>query len=199
MNWVEVKKIVFRSFFSEFEYLNCSRSGPPVRIRLRSDCSIWSRLWYRFMLPLIQFLFQMTQSMIYFYIFLFVFEKTWNIFFWMRLKQSPYEQAIFRQRDQKSTFEAQNILESRKYSLGLPLKVLKLRIPEMSRKLHFSWPAWRRCDIKNYHTKRGCVFSMVIWPAFLMGQYRVTDHPYHAPQFIPVMRMHCLIWIISLW
>ena len=51
-------------FFSEFEYLNCSRSGPPVRIRLRSDDSIWSSLWYRFMLPFIQFLFQMTQSMI---------------------------------------------------------------------------------------------------------------------------------------
>ena len=25
---------------------------------------------------------------------------------------------------------------------------------------------------------------MVIWPAFRMGQYRVDDHPYHAPQFI---------------
>ena len=25
---------------------------------------------------------------------------------------------------------------------------------------------------------------MVIWPAFRMGQYRVNDHPYHAPQFI---------------
>ena len=24
---------------------------------------------------------------------------------------------------------------------------------------------------------------MVIWPAFRMGQYRVNDHPYHAPQF----------------
>ena len=23
---------------------------------------------------------------------------------------------------------------------------------------------------------------MVIWPAFRMGQYRVNDHPYHAPQ-----------------
>ena len=32
--------------------------------------------------------------------------------------------------------------------------------------------------------KRGCVFPMVIWPAFRMGQYRVNDHPYHAPQFI---------------
>ena len=25
---------------------------------------------------------------------------------------------------------------------------------------------------------------MVIWPAFRMGQYRVNNHPYHAPQFI---------------
>ena len=25
---------------------------------------------------------------------------------------------------------------------------------------------------------------MFIWPAFHMGQYRVNDHPYHAPQFI---------------
>ena len=33
------------------------------------------------------------------------------------------------------------------------------------------------------NNKRGCVFSMVIWPAFRMGQYRVNDHPYHAPQF----------------
>ena len=24
---------------------------------------------------------------------------------------------------------------------------------------------------------------MVIWPAFRMRQYRVNDHPYHAPQF----------------
>ena len=28
-----------------------------------------------------------------------------------------------------------------------------------------------------------CVFPMVIWPAFRMVQYRVNDHPYHAPQF----------------
>ena len=32
-------------------------------------------------------------------------------------------------------------------------------------------------------TKRGCVFSMVNWPAFRMGQYRANDHPYDAPQF----------------
>ena len=32
--------------------------------------------------------------------------------------------------------------------------------------------------------KRGCVFPMVIWPEFRMGQYRVNDHPYHASQFI---------------
>ena len=31
--------------------------------------------------------------------------------------------------------------------------------------------------------KRGCVFPMVIWPEFCMGQYRVNDHLYHAPQF----------------
>ena len=31
--------------------------------------------------------------------------------------------------------------------------------------------------------KRGCVFPTVIWPAFRTGQYRVNDHPYHAPQF----------------
>ena len=24
---------------------------------------------------------------------------------------------------------------------------------------------------------------MVIWPEFRMRQYRVNDHPYHAPQF----------------
>ena len=29
--------------------------------------------------------------------------------------------------------------------------------------------------------KQECVFPMVIWPAFRMGQYRVNDHPYHAP------------------
>ena len=32
--------------------------------------------------------------------------------------------------------------------------------------------------------QRGCIFPMVIWPAFRKGQYRVNDHPYHAPQFI---------------
>ena len=31
--------------------------------------------------------------------------------------------------------------------------------------------------------KRGCVFPMVIWLKFRMGQYRVNDHPYHASQF----------------
>ena len=35
----------------------------------------------------------------------------------------------------------------------------------------------------HLNNKRGCVFPMVIWPAFHMGQYRVNDHPYHAPQF----------------
>ena len=32
-------------------------------------------------------------------------------------------------------------------------------------------------------SKQGCVFPMVIWPAFRMEKYRVNDHPYHAPQF----------------
>ena len=27
-------------------------------------------------------------------------------------------------------------------------------------------------------TKQGCVFPMVIWPTFRMGQYTVNDHPY---------------------
>ena len=31
--------------------------------------------------------------------------------------------------------------------------------------------------------KWGCVFSMVIWPAFRMWQLRANDHPYHAPLF----------------
>ena len=31
--------------------------------------------------------------------------------------------------------------------------------------------------------KRGCVFLMVIRPAFRMRQYRANDHPYHAPQY----------------
>ena len=30
---------------------------------------------------------------------------------------------------------------------------------------------------------RVCVFPMVIRSAFRMGQYRVNDHPYYAPQF----------------
>ena len=33
-------------------------------------------------------------------------------------------------------------------------------------------------------SKRWCVFPMVIWLEFPMGQYRVNNHPYHAPQFI---------------
>ena len=32
--------------------------------------------------------------------------------------------------------------------------------------------------------KRGCVFPLVIWPAFRMEHNRVNGHPYHAPQFI---------------
>ena len=34
-----------------------------------------------------------------------------------------------------------------------------------------------------FSDKRGCVFPMVIWPAFRMGQFRVNDHPYHAPSY----------------
>ena len=41
-------------------------------------------------------------------------------------------------------------------------------------------------------SKRGCVFLMVIWPAFRMGQNGVNDHPYHAPQF----NMTHSIWTI---
>ena len=43
---------------------------------------------------------------------------------------------------------------------------------------HFLTHDW---VILNY--KRGCIFPMVIWPAFRMGQFRVKGHPYHAPQF----------------
>ena len=48
---------------------------------------------------------------------------------------------------------------------------------------------------------------MVIWPAFRMGQYRVNDHPYHAPQFIDRMdrlnsgiknRLNFFAWAIFL-
>ena len=45
-------------------------------------------------------------------------------------------------------------------------------------------------------SKRGCVFSMVIWLAFHMGQYRVNDHPYHAPQFTG--RLIWQFWIIQI-
>ena len=34
------------------------------------------------------------------------------------------------------------------------------------------------------HSMNGCVFPMVIWPAFRIGQYWVNNHFYHAPQFI---------------
>ena len=37
---------------------------------------------------------------------------------------------------------------------------------------------------KDRGAKQGCVFPMVIWPAFRMEKYRVNDHPYHASQFI---------------
>ena len=42
--------------------------------------------------------------------------------------------------------------------------------------------------IENFYSihdgKRGCVFPMDIWPAFRMEQYKVNDHPYHAPDFM---------------
>ena len=41
----------------------------------------------------------------------------------------------------------------------------------------------------NEFTKPGCVFPIVIWPAFRMGQYGVNDHPYHALQFNDVVAM----------
>ena len=34
---------------------------------------------------------------------------------------------------------------------------------------------------------------MVIWPVFRMGQYRVNNHPYHAPQFIDNMNYKSFI------
>ena len=34
--------------------------------------------------------------------------------------------------------------------------------------------------ILNMDHELGCVFPMVIWPAFRMGQYRVNDLPYHG-------------------
>ena len=37
--------------------------------------------------------------------------------------------------------------------------------------------------ISTFSSKLGCVFPMVIRPAFRIGQYRVNDHPYHQPQF----------------
>jgi len=46
------------------------------------------------------------------------------------------------------------------------------------------WVLKVRQSLFNPSHKRGCVFPMVIWPAFRIRQYRVNDHPYHAPQFI---------------
>ena len=42
--------------------------------------------------------------------------------------------------------------------------------------------------VKTARSKRGCVFPMVILPAFRMEQYRVNDHPYQAPQFTVLIR-----------
>ena len=44
----------------------------------------------------------------------------------------------------------------------------------------------RRNAATRLSGKRECVFPMVvwvIWSEFRMGQYRVNDHPYHAPQY----------------
>ena len=38
--------------------------------------------------------------------------------------------------------------------------------------------------------KRGCVFPMVILLAFRNEQYRVNDHPYHAPQFTTTLKLN---------
>ena len=52
------------------------------------------------------------------------------------------------------------------------------------------WPVWRKNTklfdiLRNIRTnKLVSVFPMVIWPAFRMRQYRVNNHPYHAPQFM---------------
>ena len=36
--------------------------------------------------------------------------------------------------------------------------------------------------------KRGCIFPMIIRPAFRIWQYRVNDHQYHAPHFTKLNR-----------
>ena len=46
--------------------------------------------------------------------------------------------------------------------------------------------------------KRGCVFSMVIWPAFRMKQHRVKDHRYHAPQFNGELNFNMQLWLGTL-
>ena len=56
---------------------------------------------------------------------------------------------------------------------SLPCRLLSLRICQLDRVQNSYWVS-----------KRGCVFPMVNWPAFRMGQYRVNENPYHAPQFI---------------
>ena len=42
---------------------------------------------------------------------------------------------------------------------------------------------------KMQSIKWGCVFPVVIWPAFRIGQYRVNDHPYHAPQLMSEFKL----------
>ena len=60
-------------------------------------------------------------------------------------------------------------------------------------KITTMWPKRFSRPWKKIDNKQGCVFPMVIWPAFRMEKYRVNDHPYHAPQFIRFGR------IISFW
>ena len=52
--------------------------------------------------------------------------------------------------------------------------------------MKFSLRLLKPCKVgaRDVNNKLGCVFPIVIWPAFRMEQYRVNDHPYHASQFI---------------
>ena len=61
-----------------------------------------------------------------------------------------------------------------------------LLIPKAEDGNNFGVEVQEQCLVKliGKFIKRECVFQMVIWPAFRIGQYRVNDYPYHAPQFI---------------
>ena len=52
----------------------------------------------------------------------------------------------------------------------------------------------KRSSLSNNH-KQGYVFTVVITAAFHMWQYRVNDHPYHAPQFGTII----IFWKSLLW